>query len=373
MSDDPWEGLRLETEFQPRIMEWNGTPFSIDVPAVCYKGYDLDQVSLEDYYPDLRTDPTYYKELPWDEIKDLRVLHLIGLDKTIYIHVMLKESVPAYPEALFSSGVDDGWHAGGAVVVGGNRTPIKGIRVEPTDPAIRGAIDAAKRARNPVPGVMPASRAQNGGTPALSQVIPEATDLDYRRLAQVPDQLLDLKRDLADVRAEIHAVAVSSSELQQENAWLKDLVQGGFLKFATRVDADSFRAFAAIMLTGNRNLAAEALQIPGRTFYDLVESWQSKGPDYRRMLKMIEWRKRQGRMIKVRMEESLLGTEVEGQPENPETIQAVLAKMREKKSELTGEELLKDILGALERQNPENWRVVNKELVSLIREDITPP
>ena len=48
------------------------------------------------------------------------------------------------------------------------------------------------------------------------------------------------------------------------------------------------------------------------------------------MYRMTEWRKKAGRKIKVRLDDSLLGTEVTDQAEYPETIREVLASMRDK-------------------------------------------
>lgn len=213
MSEDPWEGLRLEAEFQPHVMNWNGTPFSIEEPARCYKGFDLDAVSLEGYFPDLHDEPWRAKDLPWDEIENLRILQLVGLEKTIFIHVMLADSAPAYPDNLYSSGSGDGWHEGGVVEVGGRRTPIKGIRVEPTDDAIRRKIEAAKRSQEPVTGTG-ASTAQVGGEPAPTPMIPEATPLDYRGLAEIPGLLSSLKADVARLALRTDAVA-RAAEVQR--------------------------------------------------------------------------------------------------------------------------------------------------------------
>ena len=82
----------------------------------------------------------------------------------------------------------------------------------------------------------------------------------------------DLARQLETVRHNTEAIAKNEYELRQENTELRILVEAGFLRFAVRVDAVDFRAFAAIMLTGNRYQAADSLQIPQTTFWKKVET-----------------------------------------------------------------------------------------------------
>jgi len=180
----------------------------------------------------------------------------------------------------------------------------------------------------------------------------------------------ELARRLDSVCLNAEANAKSHRVLRQENTELRALAEGGFLRFATRVDADDFRAFAAIMLTGNRSQAAESLQIPQRTLYDRVDTWPSRGGDYKRMYRMIEWRKKVGRKIKVRLDDSLLGTEVDGQAENPETANDVLASMRDKSDEKSRDELLRDILQALVSQTAENWQCVRDELIEILQGEV---
>jgi hypothetical protein len=148
-----WKGLQINKPFEPRIMLWNGRRFFIEEPAICCKGFDLDNLSLEDYFPDLREDwDKHIRDVPFEEVENLRVLLLVGCEKTLSIHVMLKSSVVVYPDRLESSGDTDGWHEGGVVVVSGERYEVKGVRVEPTELKIRAKIKAAQRARAAVAG-----------------------------------------------------------------------------------------------------------------------------------------------------------------------------------------------------------------------------
>ena len=179
-----------------------------------------------------------------------------------------------------------------------------------------------------------------------------------------------LVKTVEAIGRDIHAVATNTYELRRENDELRALADGGFLKFATRVDADDFRAIAAIMLMGNPSKAANALDIPSRTFYDRVNSWKDRGPDYVRMYRMYRSRKTAGRKISVRLEDSLLGTEVEDQRENPETIGGVIDAMRNKTDNRDYAELFRDILEALARQNSQNWQKIQAEVIGILREEL---
>ena len=176
-------------------------------------------------------------------------------------------------------------------------------------------------------------------------------------------------RRLDRVDHNTEAIAKNEYELRQENTELRVLAEAGFLRFAVRIDAEDFRAFAAIMLTGNRSQAAEALQIPLTTFWNKVETWPARGADYKRLYRMIEWRKKSGRRIKVRLDDSLLGTDV-GEAENPQTIRDVLDSMRDKTETESRDDLLRDILQALVSQNAGNWEAVRAELIEILKEEI---
>jgi hypothetical protein len=191
-------------------------------------------------------------------------------------------------------------------------------------------------------------------------------------IALLPPVVAAVGRNVDAVLQTTTAIAKNEYELRQENAELRELAKGGILQFATRIKADDFRAFAAVMLAGNRSKAAQCLGIPQRTFYDRVDSWLARGPDYRRMHRMVEWRKKSLRKIKVRLDDSLLGTEIDGQAENPETIRDVLAAIRDGDDARSHDDLLRDILQAIINQNPGNWQSIRAELVEILEGEVTP-
>ncbi len=176
---------------------------------------------------------------------------------------------------------------------------------------------------------------------------------------------------LSRIERRLEEVVTGNYELRQENEELKRLQAEGFFKFALRVDGEDFRTFAVIMALGTRNAAAEFLRVPLRRLYDRVDRWRNLGRDQQRMFRLMEWRKRSGRRIKVRLDESLQSSESGGQPENPETLKTAVEQLKDDAVDRRDyPEILGQILEALQRQNAANWSSVRQELVEILREEV---
>ncbi len=238
-------------------------------------------------------------------------------------------------------------------------TPTRGLYT----PAIESAIHRQGCALLPC-SVSLAIEA-DGSLRQTASIEPLLTDFIKRHTA--PDTM---SKTIESFGRNLEAVATEKRDLRRQNAELQALLDNGFLKFVTRVDATDFQALAAILLTGNRHSAAQALNIPTRTFYDKIAEWPSRGPEYRRMYRLVEWRKKHGRKITVRLEGSLLDAGKSDEPENPQTIAAILDTMRDKSASGGKDALLKDIFEAIANQNPENWQDIQKEVLSILREEI---
>jgi hypothetical protein len=166
----------------------------------------------------------------------------------------------------------------------------------------------------------------------------------------------------------LDAIAKVIYELRKENSGLRRLQSDGMFKFALRVEPEDFQAFAAIIALGNRKAAAEFLDVPLRSFYDRIERWAGRGADYARMFRMLEWRKATDRKMVVRLEESLLSAGTGDGAENPETLAAVLATIKDRDSGGYAD-ILRQVLEALHEQNGANWAGVRDELVEVLREE----
>ena len=127
----------------------------------------------------------------------------------------------------------------------------------------------------------------------------------------------------------LEAVARGQYELRRENEELKQLQAEGYLKFALRVDAEDFRAFAVIMALGNRKAAADFLEVPHRSFYDRVDLWARRGKEYHRMARAVEWRKNVGRKRSVPLGDAVQFGDGGEALENPETMKEALARLRD--------------------------------------------
>ncbi len=180
----------------------------------------------------------------------------------------------------------------------------------------------------------------------------------------------NMEQGIGALRDRTEAIAKNDYDLRRENDELSDLAQKGFLRFAARVEADDFRAFAAIMITGNQHQAARELGIPSRTFYDQVAKWSEKGADYRRMKRMVGCLKKANRKIKLPLNDSLLGTEIKDQSENPETARDILENMRQKTDTANYEDVLHDILSAITRQDAENWQAVRDDVMDVLKDEL---
>ena len=162
-------------------------------------------------------------------------------------------------------------------------------------------------------------------------------------------------------------VGISSCFVKTESCGL--CTRTVFCKFALRVDAQDFQAFAAIMALGNRKVAAEVLKVPARTFYDRIARWNLRGVEYQRMARLVGWRKKAGRKIKVRLEDSVQSGEPNDEAENPVTVGAVLESIATADSR-DYPAILRQVMETLEAQNPRNWADVRDELVEMIKDEI---
>lgn len=172
---------------------------------------------------------------------------------------------------------------------------------------------------------------------------------------------------------DLEAVAKGNYELRKENEELRRLAADGYFKFVLSVDPLDFRYFAAIFAMGDRAKAATLFkdEIGERRFYERVDSWKSRGPEYKRMYRIVEARKKAGRHGKIRLNESLQSASVQDEAENPETLQAVLDKLHaDDLDQRSFPALLQDILNALLDMNDQNWRPIRDELVPIIREEV---
>jgi hypothetical protein len=179
-----------------------------------------------------------------------------------------------------------------------------------------------------------------------------------------------LAKTVERIDRNIEAVARRDYELEKEVSELRQFQADGFFKFALRVDGEDFKAFAVIMALGNRKAAADFLKVPHRTFYDQVEKWSARGKEYQSLVRWIDWRKRSGRKIKVRLEDSVQSGEPNDAAENPRTVEDVLDSISAADNR-DYPAILAQVLGVLKEQNSKNWAAVRDELVDLIKEEVT--
>ncbi len=191
----------------------------------------------------------------------------------------------------------------------------------------------------------------------------------HQKLDQLEQEFRQHGDLLRQMELKLEKVANNDSLLRLENEELRQLNAEGYLNFAVRVKSDDFLAFAVIMALGNRKAAADHLELPHRSFYDRVNLWARGSEDHQRMFRLVEWRKKTGRKIVVRLEDSVQSGEPNDEPENPVTVAAVLEGIAASDSR-DYPAILREILEVLQMQNPKNWAELGREAIGIIREEM---
>jgi hypothetical protein len=191
-----------------------------------------------------------------------------------------------------------------------------------------------------------------------------------RNTALLPAALPQLQESVRAVQADTEAIARGNYELRKENEDLRRSAANGLFDFVLKVDPLDFRYFAAIFALGDRAKAARELGIKERTFFARVESWPSKGPEYKRMFCIMHARKRGARRGTVRLPDSVQFAGARNAVENPQTLANILDTVVDPRTERGSyPSLLQDILNALLDMDACNWQVIRDELIPVIRED----
>ena len=160
---------------------------------------------------------------------------------------------------------------------------------------------------------------------------------------------------LEEIHRELKAIAQNQSIISQERDELARLHAGGCMRFVARVEPADFHAFAAILINGNRNAAAAALGVPPRAFYNRVKRWATRGEAYRQLYSLYKQLKPAFKSIKLSLEQI--------QQFSPDVLRQVASQ--------DYPAILRQVLEALARQNPENWETVKREVLEVIREEVS--
>ena len=191
-------------------------------------------------------------------------------------------------------------------------------------------------------------------------------------VAPHPDFFVELQQKLEQALLTFDTAARNQYALAKENAELRQLNQEGYLNFALRVNPNDFLAFAVTMALGNRKAAAEHLKIPLRSFYDRVNLWARGSKDHQRMFRLIEWRKKTGRKILVRLDDSVQTGEPNDETENPVTMAAVLEAIATS-DQRDYPAVLRDLFEVLAKQSAKNWESIKGEALQIIKEELGDP
>ena len=184
------------------------------------------------------------------------------------------------------------------------------------------------------------------------------------KVVQVAEKLDRIERGL-------DAVAKGDYERRKEVKELRGLLAGGFLKFVGRVDPEDYRCFIYILAHGDRAKAARELGLDERRFYERVDSWGKRGPDYRQMFRLVKCRKTALQKGTVPLGTAIQWVGTQTDAENPETLGAVIEQVR---AGTLGQRdypaVLQEVLSALGDMDGNNWQAIQRELVSNIRDEV---
>ena len=143
------------------------------------------------------------------------------------------------------------------------------------------------------------------------------------------------------------------------------------LQFVRTVDPRDFCCFAFILAHGNRSKAAQALGMVERTLYKQVDSWATRGPEYQRMLTLLECRKVGLCKETVPLSLAVQSGERGEEAENPGSMEAVLDEIAAgDSSDRDYPGLLRDLLGAMKAMEATNWQAIRTEVIALLEEEL---
>lgn len=197
----------LDKAWEPIEITWNDTPFVIEEEPRCTIAYVLDYVALEDYFPELRDDPYAHESLPHDEISDLKLLTLIGYDRTLELQIMLKERTVFCPDEVHTTnGNTLELQESGFIVLDGNKIPLRRVRVTETDASARARIDAARRANDGVRSIRKKTRVPQ---PSFAEGASDAAAIDAKEIAAIKKQterIPELLESIEKIPGRTHAL-----------------------------------------------------------------------------------------------------------------------------------------------------------------------
>ena len=152
---------------------------------------------------------------------------------------------------------------------------------------------------------------------------------------------------------------------------MRGLLDGGLLDFVRRVDPEDCRCFIYIMAYGDRAKAARELAVDQRRFYERVDSWETRGSDYRQMFRLVKCRKTALRKGTVPLGTAIQWGGTQTEAENPETLGEVLEEVRAGTLDQRDyPAFLKDVLSALREMDENNWQAIRGELVTDVGEEV---
>jgi hypothetical protein len=162
-----------------------------------------------------------------------------------------------------------------------------------------------------------------------------------RRVASLRDRGATLR----NIHQEIASVRRDFGEMRSAKERLEKMQAEGMFAFIEKVDAKSFKVFCTILARGDVAKASRELGLGDSTVRDVLREWSGRGDAYRTMLDLVRWRKKVGRVEKLRLNEAVL---------------------HERAATTDYPGLLSDVLEGLLSMTHENWKQRSEELTEML-------
>lgn len=217
-------------------------------------------------------------------------------------------------------------------------------------PLVGGGVLLCKRSPSPV-------SPQSSSVSNELQSIKEQINTLTAKLETLPSSVATTSNELTRVQEKVISalnekldpVIAQNAELRKAREKVEQVKAADFFRFALKVDSDSFRICAAVMVHGDVAKAGRALGIPDSTMRSKIKTWESSGHEYQTLLRFVAWRK----SIKVKLKS--------------EAFEQMFAD----RQRTDYSEIVEDVLEELSSFTDVNWKTKATELEEILRSVIS--
>jgi len=150
------------------------------------------------------------------------------------------------------------------------------------------------------------------------------------------------------------SVQVNMRHLMEENEKLKLSLQGQFIAVARQVEPEYFHWILTVIVAGSVSRAAEMLGVPNSTFDQRLRKYRARGGAYQAIFDLVAVRRK---ILGTRSLEHFNDEYLRHQADGRSGAQV-------------DEDLLTEVLEALQAQDRDNWPAIRDEVIDLLKEHL---